>query len=437
MSELELVPSTAALKSRLAQHPKIDAWQIRSTRSTGYQTFLVKANPESERRTATASHTVTVFVKNGATLGSSTITLVPTDAGAIDARLDDAVYMAGLGGDVPWALPGAAAWPHVEILDEALGAARARDTSRRRVDAWRGAVAAESGARPSSMELFCGEDETTLQNSAGLQATARASRVSLLTLLLADGAKPAERYSWDERRRVADLDVAAIVRRVAEEARDLTGAVVPPSGTYPVLIDADEMVGLLDPIQANASAESVYQKSSRFEIGKPIPVEGPSPEPFTLASNAIAPYGLTSYAFDGSGVPGQRVDIVRDNVFVQPWATKQYADYMKTRATGAFANWEIPAGKTPIADLTSGERVLLVRSFSWLTPDQGRGNFGSEIRVGYLYENGKRHAVKGGTVSGNVFKGLGNARYTKETVFRGNYMGPAAVRFEGFTVSGA
>jgi len=39
-------------------------------------------------------------------------------------------------------------------------------------------------------------------------------------------------------------------------------------------------------------------------------------------------------------------------------------------------------------DLLHGDRVLYVRSFSWLTPDAARGNFSSEVRLGYLYENG-------------------------------------------------
>jgi predicted Zn-dependent protease len=429
---------TDALKSGLAKHDKIHAWQLRRTRRSGWQTYLVPDQQESERRTQAEAYDVSVFVMNGEKLGRSAITLGPGDAGRLGQRLDDAVYMASLGGDTPWTLPAGGAWPKVDAYDAKLGPDQARTASQQIVSRWRAAVAANPQAKPSSMELFCGEDEVLLENSAGLSASARGTQVSMLTLLLADGVKPAERYSWDERRRVADLDVEAIVGRVAQEAHDLTHAIVPPSGQYPVLIDADEIVGLLAPIQDNASGDAVYQKSSRFEPGKPIPVEGPSPEPLTLISNAIAPYGLTTYAFDGSGVPGQRVEIVKDNVFVRPWASKQSADYLKTAATGAFANMEIPAGKTPLADLRSdGDRVLLVRSFSWLTPDGARGNFGSEIRVGYLYEKGKVTPVKGGTVSGSVFKALGTARYARDTVFRGNYLGPEAIRFENLTVAGA
>ena len=133
----------------------------------------------------------------------------------------------------------------------------------------------------------------------------------------------------------------------------------------------------------------------------------------------------------------ERLEIVKDGVFVRPWATKQFADYLEIEPTGAFANLELPPGRTATDDLLAGERVLHVRSFSWLNPDPGRGNFSSEIRVGYFYENGARRPVKGGSVSGNVFKALGNARYASETVTRRNYLGPAAARIEGLSIAGA
>jgi len=434
-------PSTTiarSIRETLARNPRVHAWQVRTVRRSGTQTYLVQVETEAERRVDNEVHEVVVFVKNGDLLGRASATLGAEHPNEIARRLDETVFMAGLGGDAPWSLPKAEAWPHVEVHDPALAGNRAQSTARSLAETWRSVVHERAAVRPSSMELFCGEEAITLENSAGLVASTSATRVSLLTLLLASGDHAAERESWEERRRAKDLDVRAIANQVAEEALDLTHAVRPPSGQYPVVIDARELTALLTPIQANASAESLYQKSSRFEPGKPLPIESNGGEPFTLISNAVAPFGLTSYAFDVNGVAGRRIEIVKDGVLAQPWATKQFADYLKTSATGGFGNWELPPGKTPLEDLLkSGERVLLVRNFSWLTPEAGRGNFGSEIRLGYLYEKGVRKPIKGGTVSGNVFKALGTARYSKEAVFRGDYLGPAAVRFEGLTVAGA
>ena len=425
------------IRDALARDSKVHAWQLRTVRRTGYQWYLVQSDPEAERRVEGETHEAVVFVKNGDRLGRASATFGAGDEASIARRIDEAVFMAGLGGDAPWSLPKAESWPKVETFDAALAGARVRPTAAGLIGVWRDAVLEHAAVRPSSMELFCVEEHTALQNSAGLEARSAATRVSLLTLLLASGDRPAERESWEERRRAKDLDVKAIATQAAEEALDLTRAGPPPSGNYPVVIDADEMAAFLSPIQTNASAESLYQKSSRFEPGKALPIETKGGEPFSMYSNAVAPYGLTSYVFDANGVAGRRVEIVKDGVLAHPWATKQFADYTQTAATGGFGNWELPAGKTPLDELlASGERVLRVRNFSWLTPDAGRGNFGSEVRLGYLYEKGARTPIKGGTVSGNVFEALGTARYSKETVFRGDYLGPAAVRFEGLTVAG-
>jgi PmbA protein len=155
-----------------------------------------------------------------------------------------------------------------------------------------------------------------------------------------------------------------------------------------------------------------------------------------LASNPALPYGLGSYSFDGDGVSSRRVEIVRDGVFANPWLTKRYADYTKRPPTGAFGNLEIAPGSTSLEDLLRDGPVLYVHRFSWLTPDGMRGDFASEVRIGYWYENGERRSIKGGSVAGNLFTALGSARFSKETVFLGDYVGPKAVRFEGVTVTG-
>lgn len=427
------------IAAALAKHAGVSAWQFTHGRQQGLQTYLVRTEPETVRRTDGETFNAVVFTRNGEKLGRSTLSLTPADAANLEQRIDACVFMAGLGGDEPWALPARAALPPLEAHDPALGSARFAETSRSLTNAWRAAIGRAKDATPSSMELFCAEAWTRIRNSAGLDIESRATRVSLLTIVLAQhGGRANESVSWEERRRAADLDVATIVADAAEEASDLTRAEVTPSGPVPVLIDAREMAALFSPIQANASAQGLYQKSSRFEIGAPLPISGSGGDPVHVYSNAIVPYGLSSYAFDGDGTAGRRTQLVKDGVFAQPWATKQFADYLGVEPTGAFANMEIATGSKTFAELTQDSGpVLHVRNFSWLTPDQARGAFGSEVRVGYLYRNGRRTPVKGGTVAGNLFEALGSARFSSERVALGSYLGPSAVRLEGLSVSGA
>ena len=198
MSDRPTSALARSIREALARHDRIHAWQLRTVRRAGLQTYLVGKDPEAARRTESEVHEAAVFVKNGELLGRASATLDAGDAGRITQRIDEAVFMAGLGGDAPWTLPQAEAWPRVQLFDPALAGDRARATSRGILEAWRSAVATHRGVRPSSMELFCSEDTTTLVNSAGLSAEASATRVSLLTLVLADGARPSERESWVE-----------------------------------------------------------------------------------------------------------------------------------------------------------------------------------------------------------------------------------------------
>lgn len=429
----------AKVREALRGNRSVHAWSLRHSRTQSVQTYLLAQGHESERQVEGESLEVAVHLRHDGVQGMTKLTLHGGEESKVAALLDQAVYMAGLGGDEPFDLAGAGVIPSVPLSDATLGADAILATSRGFADRWIAAVAKlDGGARPSSGELFLERTETRHENSAGFTGESIGSRLSLLTIILASGeGREAERISWEECRRGADLDVEAIVRDAAEEARDLTRATLPSSGSFPVVIDARDCRQLFSPIVQSSSAQSIYQKSSRFELGKALPGLEAKGDSLDLSSNALAPYGLGSYAFDDDGVPAQRVEVVKGGVFTQPWADQQSAAYTKLAATGAFANLEIAPGSLGFDELLSGGPLLYVRGFSWLTPDPGRGDFSSEIRIGYWIDAKGRRPIKGGSVSGNLFAGLSNARFSRETTVLGDYRGPRAVRFEGMAVTGA
>jgi hypothetical protein len=92
--------------------------------------------------------------------------------------------------------------------------------------------------------------------------------------------------------------------------------------------------------------------------------------------------------------------LIRENELVSFAAGQRYADYLGIAASGAFGGVELPPGRTPESVLLSEPHVEVVR-FSWFNPDPITGNFASEIRFGYLVENGVRRPFKGGQLIGN------------------------------------
>jgi predicted Zn-dependent protease len=62
-------------------------------------------------------------------------------------------------------------------------------------------------------------------------------------------------------------------------------------------------------------------------------------------------------------------------------------------------------------------------------PNALSGDFSAEIRLGYLYKNGKRIPIRGAMFTGNLFAMLDTMRMDGE-LHLARYKGPAVVRFD-------
>jgi len=98
---------------------------------------------------------------------------------------------------------------------------------------------------------------------------------------------------------------------------------------------------------------------------------------------------------------------------------------------------EIGLGTTARADLlVDDEPMLEVLDFSAPNVEPLSGDFGMEIRVGYETGKGGRRAISGGSVTGNLFEAMANARFSAESAAFAQYAGPASIRFESLQVAG-
>jgi PmbA protein len=188
-------------------------------------------------------------------------------------------------------------------------------------------------------------------------------------------------------------------------------------------------------IQTLASAASKYAGLSSWEVGKPVFRGAIKGDPLTVWANRCMPFGSASDHFDSEGLPAQRIELIHENEFVAFAASQRYADYLQIPATGAFGNTELPAGKTSTSELLAEPYVEIVQ-FSWFNPDPITGNFATEIRFGYLVLNGVRKPFRGGQLVGNYMDALANVRWSAETGFFGNYLGPQTARFNELKIAG-
>ncbi len=437
------------IKRQIEQTSGVHDWSLRAISKKSTQHYVIGDRTESRRQVTTER--VLAHVLNdhagangdGMFRGETLITLLESDRPRLSARLSDAVFMASLSDNPVWSLPGASSYPEVAMTEPEIQT-NPHVVAEQLIAQVGEALRDKPGVRLSSAEAFVEEERVEFLNSQGAQGSQVATHVMLEMVLLAAGhGDEMESNIGCERRRARDLDVADLVDRHAQYARDALVATAPTTGTYPVVVSDEALDELLmgggdSPLVFGSSAQARYQKMTSWQPGQSIFKEAPVGEPFTFFSNALLPYGVRSRAVEDDGLPAQRLLVVKDGILEHLWGPSRYAEYLQLPATGAFGNMEIGGGSQSYDALLSEPGPLYhIVSFSAMSPDPITGDFVGEIRLGYELRSGQRRPVRGGSISGNLLSALAAARWSSETAFLGSYHGPRAAYFPQITVAGA
>ena len=305
------------------------------------------------------------------------------------------------------------------------------------------AVAQHPQVRLTAAEVAGEEVTTHLLNSRGIDATQVATQIDIEWVLIGrSGEQEVESFVEMTRRRAADIDVVDEVDRRARYTVDLLAATTPPTYEGPIVLRDATLAGFVNgdfmlggPLQMLTSGSAKFSKITTWEIGQSIfrgEVKGDS---LTMWANRLLPFGTRANCFDEEGLPAQRIELIKDNQLKQFTTSQRYADYLSLPPTGAFGDIEVAAGHIPAAALLAEPHIEIV-SFSWFNPNPITGDFASEIRLGYRVDGERRTPFRGGMVVGNVFDALANVRWSSETGFYGDYLGPTTARFGQLKVAG-
>jgi len=423
-------------------------WLARHIQKTSTQYYVIGHNLES-RRTVNSEQVVAVVMNDhpatkGQELarGEAAVTILPSDLHHLSEKLSQAVFMARLTDNPPYGLPGPSKYPNTELADPAIRE-KPHQVAEQLIADLIEALDSERDVRLSSAEVFVEESRIIIQNSRGIHGSQVQTNLLFDFVLLASyNEEEMESHIALERCRAADLDIPALAHRHAQYARDAIVASTPKTGTFPVVVTDEALAELLmssgySPLVLRSAAQLKYQQMSTWEIGESIFKTTSSGDPLTVYSNALWPFGTRSNVFDAEGLPAQRVLIIEKGLLSCFWATQRYADYLQIPPTGSFGNMEILAGSVPFDSLFNDEGPLYhIVAFSAMSPDPLTGDFVGEIRMGYEISRGQARAIRGGSISGNIFDILATARLSQETTFLGDYIGPRGMRFAQVTVAG-
>ena len=239
-----------------------------------------------------------------------------------------------------------------------------------------------------------------LATSAGFLGQYVASSFSRSVSAIAGEGTGMERdYDFSARRHFAELDAPAKIGRSAGEraVRRLGGRKV-PTGPVTVVFDPRVARGIAGHLAGAINGASVARKTSflRDSMGKQVASAG-----ITVSDDPLRRRGLASRPFDGEGVRGERLEVVRDGI-LQHWLLSNSAAAelgLVTNGRGARSgstvnpsstNFAIePGSDTPEAlygGLKSGFYVTEVfgQGVNMVTGEYSRGASGFWIENGQL-----------------------------------------------------
>jgi PmbA protein len=350
--------------------------------------------------------------------------------------------MAGLVANPVHSIPGPTAIPDVPLVDPELKH-NTPAVTRTLMERMQAAASSNAEVQLTGAECFGEIHSTRLVNSRGIDAEQESTALYLEFVLHSQrSGQDRETFTDIRRRRVADLDIEREIERRTRHTLDQFEAGPPPLWHGPVVIRGETLATFMagdslggGVIQTLGSAESKYAKFSPWEIGKSVLRKDASGDPLNIWANRCLPYGTHSDRFDEEGLPAQRVELIRENQLVAFTASQRYAEYLDLPATGAFGAVEVAPGSTPTSALLEEPYVEVVQ-FSWFNPDGITGDFATEIRFGYMVENGVPRPFRGGQLVGNFLDALADVRWSKETSMYGKYSGPEIARFNSLKIVG-
>jgi PmbA protein len=218
-----------------------------------------------------------------------------------------------------------------------------------------------------------------------------------------------------------------------EMAVALLGATPIPSSRMPVVFDRHVSGSLLGNLKQAINGTLIHQKSSflnRETLGSLI-----FPFGINIVSDPLIPKLSGSFPFDGEGIAGRKIDVVKWGVLQRFVTNLRSAAKLGISPTGSLGNVHMENGKVSREELIAGiDYGLLVMEFLGKGVNIATGDY-SRGAVGFLIENGKiTRPVNEVTIAGNLREMFAKIVPANDMIL-GRFNAPT-LRIDGMTVAG-
>lgn len=410
----------------------IEKWNIVCELSSTQELFYIKKELDLKRIRDVDKHSVTVYrdiERDGAKLIGSGVFFIHPDMSddEIAKSVMSAYASAQYAGNPEYELADAVDEPFVKAdnrlskmtIDEiARGMSAALFESDNRADSFM-----------NSAELFATRREVYIRSSKGTNVGYEQYMVSGEFVVQCKEPQDVELYRDFSYTEYQPERLSAKVEEALRLVRDRANATESaPKGSYDVLLTGDNLVTVMSYYLKRSEASAVFAGYTDFEVGKGVQGDAVTGDRLNITLCPVAPYSL-------EGVRMRELRLVEDGVLTRIYGGVRFCRYLGIEPTGIYSKFGLKRGKADMDELKAG-RVLYPVTFSDFQMDEISGNFGGEIRLAYLYEDGKVTLVTGGSINGNIRDGQGSLRLSELGYEDSGYEGPYAVRIANVSVAG-
>ncbi|OHD21315.1 MAG: hypothetical protein A2Y38_11590 [Spirochaetes bacterium GWB1_59_5] len=418
------------LKAALRGDGRIDDWKLVETVKSGVEWYLSGQALDTTRSVETKLYSLVVYVDGvdaagGKTRGAYATTLPPTSSKAeLTATIERSVRAAG-GMRNPWySLPEASSVAEAQPRSGFDGKSLSESMSGLRSALYEPEAA--NGAKINSLELFLSRKATRIVNSRGVDV-AWSSYFGYAEFIVNASAAGREEIELFGDIEFSEPDYGRLSQAVAlrlRQAADRLDAVPTPAVEgMPVLFREELAARLYGYWFAQAQAQAAYEKTAAFSLGDSIGASGDgdlvelTAVPYIKGNPHSAPYDVDGQAL----VP---LPCITGGTLKALSGPVKYTRYLGLADSGELPLFELASGTAAAAGLEAGS-YLEAAAFSDFFVDGTTGDFGGELRLGYLVKDGKRQAVRGGSITGSMVDNRGRVKFSRELETFSNCRGPA------------
>lgn len=422
----------SSLLNILKNDDRLYGWNINVTTKSSYQLFFIRQKLDMNREVVADDYDVNIFVKEEnrvkTKVGTANFKIYSTmSEDEVKAKIDEQIQLCKYTLNQAYNLPKKVNLKPV-TKEKNFAGYSLKEAAFIAADALFEADKYHDGYINSS-EIFIDFEEIRFFDSNGniFLFTKESGKIEMV-VTWANKEEEVELYKFFEFDKLDSSFIQSKANELLLEARDRVMATSTPElNNYKVLLANEYVKEYFNYFVHKSQTDYIYAHMSDYETGYKIQKNNNKSDLLTIRLEPTLKNSTKGAPFDNDGVALKKLPIIEKGVVKNLWGSNSKSQYLNKQVHGIFSNVVVNAGTLKDEDL-SDENYLEIISLSDFSIDPITGDFGSEIRLAYLFNKGKeKQIVTGGSISGNVNLSLDNVRYTNETIQHNNYVGPKKV----------